>query len=156
MRQWVREALFNAWDSVRGRPVYRAIAEIERLNQNQEAASEAAHNRLDRLLAHAVKHTTFYEPYRDRRFTEFPIVNKTTILAETAAFLSVDPAQQRLHKATTSGSTGTPFSVFHSREKRQRIAAEAIYFGREAGYVPGMRLHHIKIWSARNRKGPLL
>jgi phenylacetate-CoA ligase len=55
----------------------------------------------------------------------------------------------------TSGSTGTPFVVYHDNDKRARNAADTIYFAQLTGYSVGDRLFYLKIWSAYNHKRKL-
>jgi phenylacetate-CoA ligase len=55
----------------------------------------------------------------------------------------------------TSGSTGTPFAVLQNLEKRRRVLAEVIYFGRMAGYRVGDRFLFTRVWTRNNRKSRL-
>ena len=52
----------------------------------------------------------------------------------------------------TSGSTGTPFAVLQDPDKRRRVLAEMICFGRRAGYDVGDRYVFTRVWNDHNRK----
>src|SRR5690606_17962599 len=55
----------------------------------------------------------------------------------------------------TSGSTGTPFKVYHDKNKRQRSSADTIYFASRSGFNIGDELLYLKIWSASNQKSKI-
>jgi phenylacetate-CoA ligase len=56
----------------------------------------------------------------------------------------------------TSGSTGTPFEVYHDRRKKIRNSADTIVFSKLAGYEIGVKLYFVKIWNLVNQKSKLI
>jgi phenylacetate-CoA ligase len=83
------------------------------------------------------------------------VIDKNTIRSNSDAFISSHYNIEELIPAVTSGSTGTPFKVFHSKDKKLRNTADTIYFARLAGYELGNKLYYLKIWSQQNRKTKL-
>ena len=84
---------------------------------------------LKKILSHAVKNVEFYKTYSDfRGLADFPVVNKAVIRNNGARMLArgFDPAKQ--YRVSTSGSTGTPFVVYHDAEKRRQAAADTMAF----------------------------
>jgi phenylacetate-CoA ligase len=67
-------------------------------------------------------------------------------------FLSTDFDDSNRYEAVTSGSTGTPFKVFHDKNKKNRNSADTIYFAKRAGFSVGDKLIYLKIWSENNKK----
>ena len=54
----------------------------------------------------------------------------------------------------TSGSTGTPFKLFHNKDKRSRNTADVIYFAKKGGFDIGSCLIYMKVWNKINTKSP--
>lgn len=48
-----------------------------------------------------------------------------------------------MHKVTTSGSYGTPFTFYLNSEKRQKMIAELYYFGKSSNFDLGIKHAHI-------------
>jgi phenylacetate-CoA ligase len=105
------------------------------------------------MLRYATEHTSFHAKHRDfNRLQNFPVVNKAIMKADYEAFRSDAFAGRQLHIMHTSGSTGTPFEVPQDPDKRRRVLAEMICFGRRAGYEVGDRFVFTRIWNQVNRK----
>ncbi len=111
---------------------------------------------LKTLLHHAVNTTRYYSGYKNFRSTDdFPVINKSIIRENFADFLSSGYNATELHKVTTSGSTGAPFTVYQDKVKRARHQADNIYFSEIAGYKIGTRLYYLRVWNELNRKSPI-
>src|SRR5690606_40592450 len=61
----------------------------------------------------------------------------------------------KLHKASSSGSTGIPFSIFHNETKKNRNTADTIYFAKAAGYNVGEKLIYLKLWGNNHAESKL-
>lgn len=92
------------------------------------------------LLEHAAASAAFYEPYRGQSLPDFPVISKAVVKQDEAAFRSRVFAGARLHRQTSSGSTGEPFVVLQDRGKRERSIADTIVFNELAGLRLGERL----------------
>jgi phenylacetate-CoA ligase len=112
---------------------------------------------LEALLRYAVAHTAFYANYRNfKSLQDFPVINKATIKTQYEAFQSRGFSGVRLYTLRTSGSTGTPFAILQDPDKRHRVLAEMICFGRRAGYQVGDRYVFTRVWNQHNRKSRLV
>lgn len=140
---------FSVWDWLHGAPVHRHLEELERAQSMSYKELELWQSeRLHALLCHARDTTDFYRPLVPRDFPpegslevlrSLPVVTKKQIKAKPEAFISSVFPRTRLHRGTTSGSTGSPFVFWMDHNRRARVRAEILYFGRWAGYEIGMR-----------------
>ena len=123
---------------------------------SSKAVSERLNNRMESILKHAVNTTGFYKNFKDyNSLTDFPVINKNIIKERINDFISNQYDLKDLIPERTSGTTGTPLTVFHDRHKRLRHNAETIFFNKSAGYDLGMRLYFIRIWDDRFKKSAL-
>jgi len=145
----VRRLGFSVWDRLHGAPVHH---HLEKLEQAQTVSPEELElwqrERLHALLCHARDTTDFYRQLIPQDLSPeesfnvvhaLPLMTKAQIKADPEAFMSGAFPCTRLHRGTTSGSTGTPLVFWMDRFRRARVRAEILYFGRWAGYEIGMR-----------------
>lgn len=136
-------------DSIKGGRVFSHIQQIKTALEQNESNKSA----LSRVLQHAINTVPYYSNVPSTlAVNDFPIVNKTLIKSEINAFVSEKHAGDNLLKLTTSGSTGTPFTVFQDKNKKERNTADTMVFAEKAGYLIGEKLYYLKIWSQANRK----
>lgn len=149
----LRNSFFWMLDALRGGPVKKHLEDVARtignFDEHMEAKTKAY---LDSLLAHATATTQFYSRFDPENIHSFPVVNKNVIRENIDAFISSKFNKEDLVPATTSGSTGTPFRVYHDRNKKLRNTADTMFFAGRAGYTLGNKLFYFKIWSNNNRK----
>ncbi len=154
----VRPVLYWGLDALKGGAVrnhYRDIAYLLETPSRQEA-SQQTQAYLRRILDHAAASTPRYRSLGPGApLEQFPVVNKGIIKDNQDPFLADSHRGRPLHRTTTSGSTGTPFTVFQDGVKRSRHQADNIYFCERAGYAFGTRLYYLRIWNEVNRKGLL-
>ena len=149
----LREKVFWARDAVTGGAVRAELTKVEAANSSHGDPRPSA---LREQLAHVARYVPYYRDLAGvTELTHFPVVNKALVREHADQFVATGADTSRMHVASTSGSTGTPFRVFHDARKRLRVDAEAIYFGRHAGYEIGQRLFYVKVWSDRNRRSRL-
>jgi len=86
---------------------------------------------------------------------DFSVINKSVVRGAFDSFVSSKFEQSELIPVVTSGSTGTPFKVYHDRNKRLRNSADAIVFAQMAGYTVGDRLISMKTFVRGTKKKPL-
>lgn len=153
-----RKIIFWLLDKFKGGSVshhYREISSFFELdNQSRE---QYIKSNLEKILHHAQRTTKYYHNNDAGKGVEsFPVVNKNIIRDNSNDFLSSKFDKKSLIPAVTSGSTGTPFKVFHNKAKKNRNTADTIYFASRGGYDLGKKLFYFKIWSANNHKNRLL
>ena len=110
---------------------------------------------LQKLLKHAVDTTAFYSKFSGLGFENFPVINKNTIKEQWDLLYSNLYKDKPIHEMSTSGSTGTPFTMHWNMEKRKRQLAELIYFNEQAGQKLGQRYIYFRVWTDKNRKSKL-
>ena len=148
----IRYLLFWALDFLKGRKVAKHYQEIVTTIADYPATKNISEEKLAAILHHATDTTAFYKQYKNAAITGFPVINKNLIRENEATFLSSSFDKATLSKVVTSGSTGTPFCVYHNAEKKLRNTADTIYFAKLAGYQLGQKLYYFKIWNDINKK----
>jgi phenylacetate-CoA ligase len=153
-----RKYAFWFLDFIRQGKIRKHYNDIE-LVLNHASSNEALkcqEQNLSSLLRHAVNTTRFYESKKNfKSFNDFPVINKSIIRESFNYFISNKFEESELKPIITSGSTGTPFKVYHDKNKRLRNSADTIFFARMAGYDLGDRLVYLKVWVKQNKKSPL-
>ena len=71
------------------------------------------------------------------------------------AFQSTEYKDKKIHKMSTSGSTGTPFVVNQDMNKRYRTLADIVYFNKISGQNLGDKYIFFRVWTDKNRKSKL-
>ncbi|PYS51822.1 MAG: hypothetical protein DMF68_03215 [Acidobacteria bacterium] len=153
----VRDAAFRLTSAVVGRRFKGAFDEMRRA-QGFSAAElqERAEARLALLLQHAAENVPFYrDAYRNLGLDpnqlhglddlrKLPVINKN-ILREYRSedFLAANVPVNRRLQATTSGSTGEPFSFYLDRRMMPLVFASHLFYDSWFGLHPFDR--HIRI-----------
>jgi phenylacetate-CoA ligase len=151
-----RKHIFWLLDFFKGSKIRRHYKEIEFV-LNHASSQEAVHRQeknLSTLLHHAVTTTQFYKN-GSASLNDFPVVNKSIIRESFNSFISHKFKESELIPVVTSGSTGTPFKVYHDKNKKRRNSADAICFAHLSGYDIGDRVIYLKVWVNQNMKSPL-
>lgn len=149
----IRKSGFWLLDLIRGREVYKHYKDISNIMENKTALNNNPGRYLDELLKHATESCKFYEEYYNyNSIKDFPVSNKIMIRDNIEEIKSKKYDHGKLHVVSTSGSTGTPFSITQNKNKRNRIKADLIYFGKICGYSVGDRYVHLRVWSDWKKK----
>lgn len=134
-----------------------AMAELqsnERLSRRELLSQQ--HALIRRLLSAAGAHVPFYSKGpRPEQLADWPILDKQTVRKEPDSFLSDQWARRSLMRSETSGTTGTPLTVYWSAEAYQwemafrwrHRAWAGIPFGAKGAYIAG----HLVAPQARKR-----
>ncbi len=140
-----RRAAYWTVDWLKGSPVRRHIRDI-RSHIEGGQGSEIAARKGQRLLEHALATVPYYQQYRGvKRIADLPVLQKPTIIEHSTDFISQAYAMAELSPKSTSGSYGTPLTVYHTKDKRRRMQAELIYFSAWTGYRVGDRNMKISV-----------
>ncbi|MBQ4268789.1 MAG: phenylacetate--CoA ligase family protein [Clostridia bacterium] len=81
----------------------------------------------------------------------FPVVNKQ-LLSGNKKFLAREGFLTPIHISSTSGSTGTPFSVAQDYKKRKRNIADLQVFGERCDYPPRERMVFFRVLSDKLKR----
>lgn len=149
---FLKRNLYWISDFFHGRKVRKHFNTLKVVLSNSKKGKIIQKKNLDDLLKHATRYSKFYVDYSGKELSEFPVVNKN-ILNENHDLVAIDyqyiPGQKtkEIHIQKTSGSTGTPFSVFQDTRKRDRRIAELKYFGEDVGFKSHEKLGQCRIWT---------
>lgn len=149
-----RSKSFWAIDLLKGRPVRRHYNNIQHILENPSDSKTKLHKStsLNAILKHAVTTTNYYKKFKLAAISNFPVINKNTILENFNDFESNTFKESERLKITTSGSTGIPLQVWHDSNKKNRNTADTIYFSELANYHLGRTLVYIKLWDEKSNK----
>lgn len=154
----MRNKLYWLLDSIKGGKIRSHLNEIGEMITSPESNSSIQRKEtyLKKLLQQSVNNTSYYRQFKGYKSLEdFPVVNKSIIQENYKKFQSSEFDFSSLSIVSTSGSTGMPFKVHQSKEKRQRNHADALFFQNFAGYEVGDPLCFLRIWNEINRKSKL-
>lgn len=155
LMQVLREKAYWAIDAVKGSPVQKHLRHISANLQNRGSTFAADQNSvaLQELLQHATQNIPYYKNLNlPLKLEAFPVTDKNLIREHEHEFLIPGTAKQKLHKVTTSGSTGTPFTVYQNKDKKNRNVADVLYFAKTSGFQLGYRLYYFRHWDRQLKK----
>lgn len=147
-----RWSAFWIKDLLCGGKVYRAYKDIKNYYYGEVDTCEITERKLNKLLDYAKKNTEFYKKYENDLFEKFPVISKIDITKDYEKFYSKEFVGKKLHKMSTSGSTGIPFVVVQNEEKRNRVLAEILFFNKICDYKFGEKQVFYRIWNEKNQK----
>jgi len=145
---WIRRKGFWILDAIRGGEIRKNYSEISKLMKDGMLNKR----QLDNLLLHAVNTTSFYSNYSPDSFYSFPVITKNDIKEKWDLMYSSVYKDKNVHHMSTSGSTGTPFTMDWDMKKRKRQLAELIYFNELAGQKLGQPYIYFRVWTEKNKK----
>lgn len=143
----IRQLLFWTRDALTGGKIKADLMEL-RAAYEQGVTEEEMANKLERICAHACATVPAYAGCDPRDILSFPVVNKASLKEsyeshKSSQYLSMEGCRTM----STSGSTGTPFTVIQNSRKTRRNMAAVFFFGEMAGYVFGERAAGYRVWS---------
>ncbi|MBK8852974.1 MAG: phenylacetate--CoA ligase family protein [Saprospiraceae bacterium] len=152
----IRQLVYWAIDYLKGGVIKHHYLDIKEILENPGIHQKKNLLYLNHILNHAIKTVPYYSSLGIRPCLEdFPVVNKEIIRINQNQFLSNQFKKEKLYKVTTSGSTGTPFTVYKDPGKLARHKAENIYFSELAKYNFGTKLFYLRVWNNVNKKSAL-
>ncbi|HEA21788.1 hypothetical protein LCGC14_0745680 [marine sediment metagenome] len=155
-----RNLMFWLSDWLKGAKIRRHHNAITKINQDHDSeyAITKRNEYLSELLRHCQETVPFYKNLgvTDFRLENYPVTNKNVINSSSKSFASEKFINRKTFKASTSGSTGTPFTVFHDVNKKKRHGADVRFFWETVGHPFGTRFFYLRVWTDQNRKGKFL
>lgn len=154
--QKIREIGYWCLDTLKGSPVRKHLDEIKDIMENPDKVQAHQKRQLDEILKYAAENVPFYKEYgKYVDLNQMPIIDKATIKDNYEALKSKEYLNKHVYVLSTSGSTGTPFSILQDDNKRNRVFAEMMYFWGKSGYKLGMKYIFFRIWTDKNKKSRL-
>ena len=112
---------------------------------------------LNNLLSTATTQSEFYKKYANfNSLEDFPVINKMVIKNNFDEINILQNNTPDLIKVSTSGSTGTPFKINQTQEKKVRNTADTLFFAKSSGFKIGYKLLYLRLWAAYYKKPYLL
>lgn len=154
----IRKYSFWTGDFFKGSQIKKHYNDIKFIieNYNTIEAKKSRDNHLKNLLSQALEYTPYYNMHsKGNNLKDFPLIDKNIVRENYEEFKSLNYINKKNKPVVTSGSTGTPFKLFHNENKRARNTADIIYFTKKGGFEIGTQLIFMKVWNDINRKSPL-
>jgi phenylacetate-CoA ligase len=146
------KVLFKINDLIKGSVISDHYKQLIAYYKNKNGCGDALAN----LLKHAVDNVEFYNSTNCKNINCFPLVNKSVIKESLSKFQAQNYVSKKVLSMTTSGSTGTPFTVYQDLNKKARNHADTLYFGNLGGYDIGNKLWYLKIWVKKKMSSPVI
>lgn len=142
---WARKTAFWALDLLKGKKIRYHYDDVAAKMRGDKSIDVP----LNDILAYVQKNVPYYGGKQYKNLTDFPVVNKHTIMASFDSFRSKEFADQAaLHEVATSGSSGNPFHAFQNIDKRKRVIAELAYIHDNVGWKIGDRYVFLRAWTS--------
>ena len=141
---------FWSEDIKKGGLIYNQYNQIKDVIQKEDVDWVMA--RYKDIKQHAIDNTEFYKSYSAD--DEFPVVDKMSILKNYDSHKAKSNYDTPIHISSTSGSTGTPFSVIQNFTKRNRNIADLKVFGELCDYPSHERMVFFRVLSEKLRRTP--
>lgn len=144
----LRRSVFNGLDKVKG----GKLATIKKVNKGEIVSGvteEYVERRLDVLLAYARENCAFYRKLEKAESLEdFPVMNKMDYNENREEILAdaYQEHQERLYALSTSGSTGSPFTVWCDGNKMNRVNMNFLSVMELNGFRLGMKRGEFRVW----------
>ena len=130
--------------------IFNQYEEIKRVLHDKDRVW--VQHRLKDIKQHAIEQTEFYKNYQST--DDFPVVNKMILIENHDACLAKSGYQTPTHISSTSGSTGTPFSVTQDFKKRNRTIADLKVFGELCNYPSHERMVFFRVINSKLHRTP--
>ena len=150
----LRNITFWKIDFIKGGHIKKDLKDIKQIFNHSSFSSLKEHQQsiLDKLLTAAVSHSAYYSNYKNfKKLSDFPVVNKS-IIKNNFNKITFNNEKNDFIPVKTSGSTGSPFKVYHTKRKKRRNTADTLYFAELAGYTLGDKLLYLRLWAAYYKK----
>lgn len=139
----IREFTYWTLDFLKGSPVKKKMnAILEKKKNGYDNSDDLAD-----LIKYVRKHVPYYMEVKSDNLADFPVVRKEIMKQAHDSFRSDEyQDESKLLTVHTSGSSGTPFKAYQSREKDHYHKAAMILKNREIGWNIGDRWAHMRNW----------
>lgn len=112
--------------------------------------------RLEPLLEHATRTTSFYADIERPHLEAFPVVTRRVLQRQPETLHSSAYSDVPVREVTTSGSSGRPVTVRQDKGKRLRSIADTIHMNELCGLLVGDPLLWMKAWGDADTKAGLV
>lgn len=144
----LRRVAFNTLDNLKGGRL-QALKETTMHEIVNGVTPDYAARRLEKIMAYARNKCPFYRDHvTDNELSLFPVQTKGDFLNHYEAVLSDEfrPLRDKLTRLSTSGSTGTPFTVLADSEKMDHVFMNFMAVMELNGFRLGMKRGEFRAW----------
>lgn len=141
---WLRRTVYWTLDALKGGKIKAHRKDI----QAKLSGKKRIDDTLAEMLEYAKQNVPYYQGKNYRSLSEFPVINKKTIMENYDSFRSVEYRDnEKLHEVSTSGSSGNPFHAFQDANKRRRVIADLTETHEKLGWKIGDRYVFLRAWT---------
>lgn len=126
---------------------------VSTILSNTALAFKEKEHTLTSLLSFAANNSTYYKnnvkESNAKLIQNFPVINKSVVL-DNIDLIMTQPTKG-LRKMSTSGSTGTPFTVYQDNVKVNRNYADVLSFYELGNYTFGEKMYYFRSWKGSEK-----
>ena len=144
----VRRTAFNTLDNLKGGRLQQ-LKEVTKKEIVNGVTPEYAERRLNKIMAYAMTNCPHWRGKIDKAdIHAFPVMNKGDFIAAYDDVLSDEfrPVRSKLTRLSTSGSTGTPFTVLADPDKMNHVFMNFMAVMELNGFRLGMKRGEFRAW----------
>ena len=143
----LRRVVFNALDAAKGGKL-KKLKEVNKSKIIEGVTEEYIERRTKVLLDYVKVHSPYYKNHPEwKELPDFPVFTKGDYIEHYDEILTDTSKEQgNLYKLSTSGSTGTPFTVLCDGNKMNRVNMNFISCMELNGFRMGMKRGEFRAW----------
>lgn len=143
----LRRVVFNGLDAVKGGKL-KTLKEVNKREITEGVTPEYMERRIRTLLDYVKSHSPYYKNHPEwKELSDFPVLTKGKYLEYYDQILVENSGEQgNLYRLSTSGSTGTPFTVLCDGDKMNRVNMNFISCMELNGFRMGMKRGEFRAW----------
>ena len=124
----LRRVVFDLLDAAKGGRL-KKLKEVNKREIVEGVTEEYMDRRIHVLLDYVKEHSPYYKDHPEwTELKDFPVMTKGDFIENYDQVLVDNSEEQgKLYRLSTSGSTGTPFTVLCDGDKMSRVNMEKIY-----------------------------
>lgn len=143
----LRRVVFNGLDAAKGGKL-KKLKEVNKREIVEGVTEDYRERRVQALLKYAKCHSPYYrENPQWKTLSDFPVLTKGDFIENYDKILVDNSGEQgNLYRLSTSGSTGTPFTVLCDGDKMNRVNMNFISCMELNGFRMGMKRGEFRAW----------
>ncbi|MEE1031220.1 MAG: phenylacetate--CoA ligase family protein [Ruminococcus sp.] len=142
-----RRVAFNALDAAKGGKL-KKLKEVNKREWVEGVTEEYIERRKQAIVKYVKEHSPYYKDHPEwQKLEDFPVMSKVDFIEHYDDVLSdLSKTQGNLYRLSTSGSTGTPFTVLCDGDKMNRVNMNFMSCMELNGFRLGMKRGEFRAW----------
>lgn len=143
----LRRVVFNGLDYIKGGKLMK-LKTVNKKEWVEGVTPEYMERRTKAILEYVKKRSPYYREHPEwKELKDFPVMTKGDFIEHYDEVLADNSEQQgKLYRLSTSGSTGTPFTVLCNGDKMNRVNMNFISCMELNGFRMGMKRGEFRAW----------